>query len=114
MKKCKFVFAILSAVVVVYSSRYTYKHTFSKEKWLESDERVYMVDDMMRKHELLGMTKGEVISLLGSETEGAYFKESDNFVYWLGMERGLISIDSEWLVIVFENGVVSDRYITRD
>ena len=35
-------------------------------------------------------------------------------VYWLGPERGLISIDSEWLVIVFENGIVADYYITCD
>ena len=69
---------------------------------------------MLEKYDLHGMTKKEIISLLGDETQDAYFKEDNNMVYWLGPERGLISIDSEWLVIVFENGIVADYYITCD
>ncbi|MDP1417231.1 hypothetical protein Q8G35_02285 [Peribacillus simplex] len=38
--------------------------------------------------------------LLGSPTE--YFKENDHVVYFLGAERGIIRIDSEWLVILFD------------
>lgn len=52
--------------------------------------------------------------ILGPDTENAYFKEIDNMVYYLGPERGLISIDSEWLVIEFDNNTVVDYHIKRD
>lgn len=32
----------------------------------------------------------------------------------MGPERGLISIDSEWLILDFTGGVVSDAFITTD
>ncbi len=36
-------------------------------------------------------------------------------VYWLGPERGLIRIDSEWLVLrLDEGGVVREFRIVRD
>ena len=112
IKKIK-VFFIIAAAAVVFVL-HEYKHTFTVEKWLNSDIRVDMVDDMLEKYDLHGLTKKEIISLLGDETQDAYFKEDNNMVYWLGPERGLISIDSEWLVIVFENGIVADYYITCD
>lgn len=46
------------------------------------------------------------VELLGDETNTDYFKEVNNIVYYLGDERGFISIDSEWLVIMFDNDVV--------
>lgn len=46
------------------------------------------------------------MELLGDETNTDYFKEVNNIVYYLGDERGFISIDSEWLVIMFDNDVV--------
>ncbi|QGQ45941.1 hypothetical protein [Metabacillus sediminilitoris] len=58
----------------------------------------YMVDDLMNDFELNGKTKEEVMSLLGAPSETEYFKEENNMVYYLGYERGLVSIDSEWLV----------------
>jgi len=51
---------------------------------------------------------------LGNETENAYFKEANNFVYYVGDERGLASIDSEWPVIKFNNNVIIDIVIMRD
>ena len=43
-----------------------------------------------------------------------YFKEWD-LVYWLGPERGFISIDSEWLVFRFDGQKkVTDYKIMRD
>jgi hypothetical protein len=35
-------------------------------------------------------------------------------VYWLGPERGFISIDSEWLGIKFKDNVVIEVEILRD
>lgn len=73
-----------------------------------------MVNDLFRKHSLAGLSKDQVVELLGPDTENAYFKEIDNMVYYLGPERGLISIDSEWLVIEFDNNTVVDYHIKRD
>ncbi|MDL0435874.1 hypothetical protein QQB53_08790 [Niallia sp. SS-2023] len=47
--------------------------------------------------------------MLGSNIEMNYFKEDDNIVYHLGMERGLVSIDSEWLVIHLDDNRVADK-----
>lgn len=80
-----------------------YKSKFTIEKWLKNPtERVYMVDDLLDKYNLKDKTEDEVTNLLGAPTETAYFKDENRFVYLLGIERGLIPIDNEWLIIDFD------------
>ncbi|WP_337661350.1 hypothetical protein [Erythrobacter sp. Alg231-14] len=91
---------------------------FDSGDWRSADywsgHRVQMIDHLLWSGQLNGLTKPQVIYLLGPETETSYFSEFD-FVYSLGPERGFFSIDSEWLVINFdENGVVSTYQIVRD
>jgi outer membrane protein assembly factor BamE (lipoprotein component of BamABCDE complex) len=57
-----------------------------------------MVDDFLAKHKLRGMTKQEIVELLGEPDDTDYFSNWD-MVYWLGPERGFMQLDSEWLVI---------------
>jgi hypothetical protein len=78
---------------------------FSTELWQDSSQafsraafRGCMVDHLLRRTELRGVTRDSVVRLLGPGDNTAYFREYD-LVYWLGPERGLMSIDSEWLVI---------------
>lgn len=73
-----------------------------------------MVDDLLRRHSFKGMTREQVIAIIGEPDKTEYFKNWD-MVYWLGPERGFISIDSEWLVLrmdsrkrVLEVSVVRD------
>lgn len=89
---------------------------FNYENWIEKqDKRVWMVDDLLEKHEIVGMYRNEIIELLGEPSDTEYFKESDNIVYWLGTERGLVRIDSEWLVIWFDDkDIAIDVKIMRD
>ena len=88
-----------------------YKSSFTAEKWLNGDtEKVYMVDDLLNDYDIKEMTKDEVISLLGTPTTTEYFKVDNNIVYYLGNERGLISIDSEWLVIDFDESEKVSKY----
>ncbi len=68
----------------------------------------------MEKHRLVGVTREEVILLLGEDTETDYFKTENNMVYHLGQERSLISIDSEWLVLEFQDDCVTEVNIFRD
>lgn len=84
---------------------------FSIENWIEEKEkRVWMVDDLINNYNLKGMNKKDIIELLGEPAEISYFKKPDNIVYYLGPERGLISIDSEWLVIWFNQNDVVEKF----
>jgi hypothetical protein len=74
--------------------------------------RVRMVDDLLRTRKLVGMSRAQLEDLLGVPPATEYFREYD-YVYWLGPERGLFSIDSEWLVVKCGQGfVVSARVVT--
>jgi hypothetical protein len=42
-----------------------------------------------------------------------YFREYD-YVYWLGPERGFVSIDSEWLVVRCGGDVVVSAQVVTD
>ena len=92
------------------------RHRFSREKWLEAPEnRTRIVDDLLANHELVGMTGEEIQALLGDcDNESGYFQQQDRLVYWLGPERGLMSIDSEWLILDFAGEVVTGWFITTD
>lgn len=84
------------------------------KKGNENEIRIRMVDDLLYHHKLDGMTRSEVVSLIGEPDVTDYFKEYD-MVYRLGMERGFISIDSEWLVFRLNaTDVVIEHNIVRD
>ena len=72
-----------------------------------------MVDDLLERHKLDEMTRAEVVALLGEPDATPYFREWD-MVYWLGPERGLMGIDSEWLVLRLDEHqhVVEHRVVT--
>ena len=92
------------------------RHRFTREKWLaDPGKRTQIVDDLLEDHELVGMTRAQILELLGGhDNESGYFQQEQRLVYWLGPERGLMSIDSEWLILDFSGDVVADCYITRD
>ena len=107
--------AFLLAIIVGYLT-YRHQHTFYSDRWLnEPSERTDMIDNLLQNYEIVGLTETEVLSLLGphDNAQGA-FNANNRYVYYLGPERGLFSIDSEWLLIDFTNGVVSDYSLTTD
>jgi hypothetical protein len=76
--------------------------------------RLHMIEPLIRSRNLDGLTRSQVVSLLGPPSNDGYFADWD-LVYWLGPERGLMRIDSEWLVIrIGPDGRVSDYRIARD
>lgn len=91
------------------SSR-TYGVPFDSDVWknvklyFSDSTRYEMYDDLINKYKLIGMTKEEIVELLGPQSDPAYFKDWD-LRYWLGREPG-IGIDSIWLVIKLENNKV--------
>lgn len=102
-------------------SDYTHRTQFDSASWKneqlvdnwENPIRLRMVDDLLKKHELVSMSKNQIDELLGVPKPTGYFSDYD-YVYWLGPERGFISIDSEWLGIKFQNNIVIEARILRD
>jgi hypothetical protein len=81
----------------------------SAQAYSDAAVRGCMVDDLLARRELLGRSRAEVVALLGEPRRTDYFREYD-LVYWLGPERGLMSVDSEWLVLRLDR---SGRVIVR-
>lgn len=76
--------------------------------------RLRMVDDLLERHPLQGMTRQQVVALLGEPGRTGSFRDWD-MVYWLGPERGFIRIDSEWLLLRLDAGEKVVEYrIARD
>ena len=100
-----------------YATGYLPQRLFESSDWrLVGNEhhRVKMVEHLLWSGKLDGLTQAEVVELLGPETQTTYFSEFDS-VYWLGPERGILKLDSAWLVIDFdESGVVSNYKIVED
>ncbi len=72
-----------------------------------------MADGLVGSKKLIGMTRQELQELLGSSPENDRYPGA--LTYWLGPERGFMSIDSEWLVIGFDDsGKASSAEISND
>jgi hypothetical protein len=73
-----------------------------------------MVDNLLSKHRLSGQSRASVVALLGEPRPTNYFRDYD-LVYWLGPERSLISVDSEWLVMRLDpSNRVTEVRLTTD
>jgi hypothetical protein len=84
------------------------------EAQIQRGVRLGMADRLIAQGTLLGKTRAEVVEMLGEPPRTGYFADWD-LVYWLGPERGFISIDSEWLVLrLSADGRVTDNRIVRD
>lgn len=90
---------------------------FSAERWKDptwEDRRVTMVEALLLTNDPVGMTRPQVEALLGPPTTTDYHANWDA-VYYLGPERNLFSIDSEWLVLRFgPDGRVVERDVLPD
>jgi hypothetical protein len=65
--------------------------------------RLRMIDDLLDRYDLVGMTRSRVTALLGEPEDGSgddrYQFPGWDLAYYLGPERGLLGLDSEWLAI---------------
>jgi hypothetical protein len=60
--------------------------------------RIRMIEDLLRRHHLVGMTQDEVIGLLGKPPTPSS-RPDYQLVYWLGPQRQFMGLDSELLAI---------------
>ena len=70
--------------------------------------RYRIADWLALSGQLNGMSRSEVVALLGAPLDTDKFREH-SVTYVLGPERGLISIDYEWLAIDLDS---TDKVIT--
>ena len=107
--------ALVAAVVVW--ALWPVGREFDRAVWLDEKQegpRLKMADRIVSRRMLDGKARAEVVAMLGEPPKTGYFSDW-NLVYWLGPERGFISIDSEWLVVRFDaHERVSDCRIVRD
>ncbi len=113
------IFGLLAVSGVVYWYISPGSADFNRTIWLQGESsrdspRLRMADRLVKSKMLLGKSKGEVEAMLGPPTSTDKFSDA-GLVYWLGPERGFISIDSEWLTLNFDQaGKVDDIQIVTD
>lgn len=80
---------------------------------MQDGVRLGMADRLLANRTLIGLTRSQVVAMLGEPPPTEYFRDWD-LVYHLGMERSFISIDSEWLVARLgpDGRVVQARIVT--
>jgi hypothetical protein len=118
--KLRLVFALAAVALLAGGSWFVLRpgRHFDPSLWSNSrtpaSVRLRMADDLVDNKKLIGLTRQEVVVRLGEPPKTEYFKEFD-LVYYLGPERGFISIDSEWLVLKLgPEGRVKRATIARD
>ncbi|MFN4091815.1 MAG: hypothetical protein ACK4FG_02830 [Brevundimonas sp.] len=91
---------------------------FDQERWRNADlstrVRADMVDSLLEQHDLKGMDRAAVVTLLGEPTHTDKW-DGTEMIYVLGPDGSMFPIDHEWLLIelddqgrVLEHRVVSD------
>lgn len=105
---------------------YMNQEDFDAALWRNSDKvtedhmwpnKLKMVDSLIESKILDNLNREEVTNLLGTPTSdfSPKYKNKNEIYYYLGPERGFISIDSEWLSISFdEKGRVRKYWLWRD
>ena len=98
-----------------------HREAFDPQRWKAAKaadslwpDRLRMVDDLINTVPLVGLPKDRVTELLGEGDKTNYWNNWDA-VYWLGPERGLFGIDSEWLVLrIGPDGRVMEYRVMTD
>ena len=122
LRGCFIVFAAVTmAIILLWSLAVGYlpMQFFDSARWKavkKSNDysRLRMIEPFRLTHRVNGMSKQEIVDLLGPGDDTSYFSDWDA-VYWLGPERSILSIDSEWLVMRFgPDGKVIEHRIVSD
>jgi hypothetical protein len=111
--------AVLGAEYSTLPTRFGLERRFVSGKWKAQADRwpvrLNMVRDLLRRHPLVGLTRAQVMTLLGPPLAGDHKFQDHDMVYWLSIQRTLIPLDSEWLVIDFgPDGRVKSAEVVGD
>lgn len=97
------------ALLVIFSMTWYPKHDFDRAGWLADTEHRYeYADDLVDHSRLIGLTRAEVVAMLGEPT----LEQNGRLTYYLGYSPGhMMSIDPDWLAIDLTEGHVSRAYV---
>ena len=110
---------LAGAVVYGFMTGFLPVRPFDSDRWKQVERgdgqaRIHMIAHLMWSRKLDGLSRSELVALLGAPSNAGYFRDRD-YVYWLGNERSLLSIDSERLVVdVDASGRVAHYEVVRD
>jgi len=111
-------FALIVALTIFTpdAENYFNRIEFDREQWINWEEtettaslRWNMVHDLTTEHKLLGMTRSEVIELLGPPDDE--FEIKGSIYYYLGMAG--YGIDTGTLMIKFKDDTVIDYKVSH-
>lgn len=104
------IFIIISVLVIMMTGLYFYLIQFNPGKWENAApwHKRIMVNDLLDDYDIIGMSKNEVIKLLG-ETETSF--GGDDLYYYLG--SGLIMSEIYLHVIIEEDFVLDVEVFTH-
>jgi hypothetical protein len=80
----------------------------------DSFVRQQMVGDLLSRHRLLGLKQQAIEDLLGAPTPMGYSRAGCDYLTWLGPERSIFALDSNYLCLRFADGVVTNARIVED
>lgn len=120
-----FVFMVLANVLPSQLPSGSYDRRFDRETWLAPESANYISGDITPRQKMLadvvnklpGLHRSEIENMLGSTLDATYFQSTGrDLIYITGPERdSLFGIDSEWLLIWFdENGIYKRHAIVTD
>lgn len=102
------IFSMLAWAIATNEDVHPKQIRFNEVAWKAEPkrERIHMVDDLIGKGIVKGMPREDVENLLGKPDQRNWRSGETNYdyIYFLGPERSLISIDSEWLAVRFADG----------
>ena len=100
-------FLFLTASLLAAAGVWRYRHTFTPEKWAaDPASRQNLVEDLLKTHPLVGLTREEVLGLLGDADGGPdsfkisreRFSADSVLIYYLGV----CYVDDCWLILPLE------------
>ncbi|MCP4583288.1 MAG: hypothetical protein GY839_16895 [candidate division Zixibacteria bacterium] len=110
-------FYLIVMIGWIFLASYCPSNEFSSLEWRNNPEkRIELIDDLVDSKKLDGLTEEKVIELLGKPVDSGrgFYRTENEITYYLGPERGLIRIDSEWLSILIKDGKVDSYNVWRD
>ncbi|TXE05130.1 hypothetical protein [Algoriphagus aquimarinus] len=91
-------------LIFIFTATYYPKKEFDKQLWISNpDIRYEMTGDLIDNNRLIGLSKNEVINLLG---EDYYFSTDTSINYDVGFVPGLFNIDPDVTLIKLRNDKV--------
>lgn len=87
----------------------SYISSFSQEKWYNNERlRFYMIDDLEKKHQIIGKTEKEITELIGKPTY-TYNDQENVWEYFIGFSM----IDGLGYQIEFENDIAKNTSVVE-